>query len=219
MLNCQIVNNQIFPLQGNRRGAINYQLIVFDLDGTLYAKPRMVWRMLCNAPRDWRLMLAERKTRKQLRGQYFGDEATFYQTYFQTMAAHCNANLEDLRTWYFNRYMPLMVSVIQRYYKPVEWLAPFIADCKKQGIHLVVLSDYGHTHEKLHALNINENDFDWVVAAPELGGLKPAPEVLKKVLEKMNLTAEQCLVIGDREDTDGALAQSVGANFHLTHNS
>ena len=175
--------------------------------------------MLCNAPRDWRLMLAERKTRKQLRGQYFGDEDTFYQTYFQTMATYCNAHPEDLRTWYFNRYMPLMVSVIQRYYKPVEWLAPFIADCKKQGIHLVVLSDYGHTHEKLHALNINENDFDWVVAAPELGGLKPAPDVLKKVLEKMNLTAEQCLVIGDREDTDGALAQSVGADFYLTHNS
>ena len=112
-----------------------------------------------------------------------------------------------------------MVSVIQRYYKPVEWLMPFVADCKKQGICLVVLSDYGHTHEKLHALNINENLFDWVVSAPELGGLKPAPEVLKKVLEKMKVTAEQCLVIGDREDTDGALAQSIGAAFQLIKNA
>ena len=55
----------------------NCQLIVFDLDGTLYAKSRMVWRMLCSAPREWRLMLAERKTRKQLRGQWLGDENTF----------------------------------------------------------------------------------------------------------------------------------------------
>jgi FMN phosphatase YigB (HAD superfamily) len=52
-----------------------------------------------------------------------------------------------------------------------------------------------------------------------LGGLKPAPEVLKKVLEKMKVTAEQCLVIGDREDTDGALAQSIGAAFQLIQNS
>ena len=198
---------------------LNHKLIVFDLDGTLYAKPRMVWHMLCSAPRDWHLMLAERKTRKQLRGQYFGDENAFYQTYFQTMATHCNASTENVRTWYFNRYMPLMVSVIQKYYKPVEWLAPLIADCKKQGINLVVLSDYGHTHEKLHALNINENLFDWVVSAPELGGLKPAPEVLSKVLEKINVTAEQCLVIGDREVTDGAIAQSLGAAFKLVTNS
>ena len=68
-------------------------------------------------------------------------------------------------------------------------------------------------------MNINENLFDWVVSAPELGGLKPAPEVLKKVLEKMKVTAEQCLVIGDREDTDGALAQSIGAAFQLIQNS
>ena len=197
---------------------VNYQLIVFDLDGTLYAKPRMAWRMLCNAPREWKRMLAERKTRKELRGKYFGNEDTFYQTYFQTMANHCCATPEELRTWYINRYMPLMVSVIQKYYKPVEWLISFASNCKKQGIRLVVLSDYGHTHEKLHALNINENLFDWVVSAPELGGLKPAPEVLQQVLERYNVKTTECLVVGDREDTDGALAQSVGAAFKLITN-
>lgn len=198
---------------------LNYKLIVFDLDGTLYAKPRMALRMVCNAPKDWKLMLAERKTRKQLRGKWFGDEDTFYQTYFQTMATFCSATPEQLRTWYFDRYMPLMVSVIGKYYKPVDWLGAFVEDCKKRGVRLVVLSDYGHTHEKLRALNINENLFDWVVSAPELGGLKPAPEVLKNVLEKMQVAADQSLVIGDREDTDGALALSVGVAFRLLQNT
>lgn len=195
------------------------RLVVFDLDGTLYAKPRMAWRMVCNAPKYWRLMLAERKTRKKLRGKYFGNEDTFYHIYFQTMATYCNASPEQLRKWYVDYYMPLMISVIRKYYKPVHWLVPLLAECKKNNIRMVVLSDYGHTHEKLRALNINENQFDWVVAAPELGGLKPAPEVLKIVLEKMNVTAEQCLVIGDRQDTDGVLAQSLGAAFRLIHNS
>ena len=195
------------------------KLIVFDLDGTLYAKPHMVWHMLCAAPCDWRLMLAERKTRKQLRGQWLGDEDTFYQTYFQTMANYCKSSPEDLRYWYFNRYMPLMVSVISKYYKPVDWLAPFLADCKNQGCCFVVLSDYGHTHEKLHALNINESLFDWVISAPELGGLKPAPQLMEKVLENMGVTSAECLVIGDREDTDGILAKSVGASFRLIQNS
>lgn len=215
MLNCQIIHNQSLP-SGGRLGGV--KLIVFDLDGTLYAKSHMVWRMLCSAPREWRLMLAERKTRKQLRGQYFGNEDTFFQTYFLTMATYCNAHPEDLRTWYFNRYMPLMVSVIQRYYKPVEWLLPFIADCKKHGIRLVVLSDYGHTHEKLRALNLNDDLFDWVVSAPELGGLKPTSQLIEKVLENMDVTPAECLIIGDREDTDGALAQAVGADFKLVSN-
>ena len=195
------------------------RLVIFDLDGTLYSKKSMVWRMLCGSPTDWRMMLAERKTRKKLRGLWMDDENTFYQTYFQTMADYCKSNPETVRVWYFSRYMPLMVNVIREYYKPAQWLMPFLTDCKKQGIRLVVLSDYGHTHEKLLALNINENIFDWVISAPELGGLKPAPEMLKKVLETMNVSAEQCLVIGDRKDTDGALAQSVGAAFQLIKNS
>ena len=195
------------------------QVVVFDLDGTLYTKSHMVWRMLCAAPKDWRRMFAERKTRKHLRGQWLNNEETFYQTYFQTMATYCNATPEELRSWYFNRYMPLMVNVIRKYYKPVEWLFPFIEECKKQGIRLVVLSDYGHTYEKLNALNIDTNIFDLLIAAPELGGLKPARQLLEKVAEYMAVTPEQCLVIGDREDTDGALARSIGAAFQLIQNS
>ena len=195
------------------------RVVVFDLDGTLYTKSHMVWHMLCAAPKDCLRMLAERKTRKHLRGQWLNSEETFYQTYFQTMATYFHATPEELRSWYFDCYMPLMVNVIRTYYKPVEWLMPFVAACKKQDIRLVVLSDYGHTHEKLNALNIDTNIFDLVISAPELGGLKPAPQLIEKVLEKMGVTPAECVIIGDREDTDGLLAQSVGASFKLIQNS
>ena len=194
------------------------RLVVLDLDGTLYAKSRMAWRMLCSAPNDWKRMLAERKTRKQLRGKWLQNEELFYQTYFQTLANYCKSTPEEIRVWYMNRYMPLMVNVIRKYYKPVEWLIPFAAECKKKDIRLIVLSDYGHTNEKLNALNINTNIFDWVISAPELGGLKPAPQLLEKVAERMGVTLEECLVVGDREDTDIALAKAVGAAFFLVSN-
>ena len=77
------------------------------------------------------------------------------------------------------------------------------------------MSDYGHVAEKLEALGIDKKLFDWVISAPELGGLKPAPQLLLQILEKVKVTPKQCLVIGDREDTDGQLAQSVGAMFQL----
>jgi phosphoglycolate phosphatase/putative hydrolase of the HAD superfamily len=117
--------------------------------------------------------------------------------------------------WCEKRYMPLMVSVIRKYYTSVEWLSSFAEECKNRDIRLVVLSDYGHTHEKLAALGIDKHLFDWVVSAPELGGLKPAAQLMSKVAEQMKITPNQCLVIGDREDTDGQLAQLTGARFFL----
>ena len=191
------------------------RLVVFDLDGTLYTKKCMVWRMLKAAPRDWRMMLAERKTRRALRGQYFETKAAFDKAFFQLFAEIRGCSEQDAIEWYDNVYMPLMVGVIRKYYKSVEWLPTFAEECKKRDIRLVVLSDYGHTREKLAALNIEEHLFDWVVSAPELGGLKPAPQLMHQVAERMNVTPDQCLVIGDREDTDGLLAKETGARFFL----
>ena len=190
-------------------------LVVFDLDGTLYAKKRMIWRMLMAAPCEWRMMLAERKTRTALRGQYFDTKEAFDKAFFQLFSEIRGCSAQQAMEWCEKMYMPLMVSVIRKYYKPVDWLVPFAEECKKQDIRLVVLSDYGHTHEKLSALGMDEQLFDWVISAPELGGLKPAPELMHKVAERMNVTPDQCLVIGDREDTDGLLAEAAGARFFL----
>jgi FMN phosphatase YigB (HAD superfamily) len=191
------------------------RLVVLDLDGTLYAKPHMVWYMLFAAPCEWRIMLAERKTRKQMRGQWMGDEDVFYQTFFQTMAVYCGVTPDKLREWYFNRYMPLMVNIIRKHYKLAEWFFPFVSECKNQGVCLVVLSDYGHTHEKLASLGLDEKLFDWVISTPELGGLKPASQLITLIMDQMGVMPDQCLIIGDRDDTDGQLAKSVGANFYL----
>ena len=175
----------------------------------------MVRRMLCSAPREWKLMLAERKTRKHLRGQWMQNEAAFYQTYFQTMSLFCSKTPEELRVWYFERYMPLMIQVIRRNYKAVEWISQFMEACRIQNIKMVVLSDYGHVAEKLNALNLDTNLFDWIISAPELGGLKPAPQLLEKVRKQMDIDADQCLIIGDRNDTDGELAKIGGTKFFL----
>ena len=191
------------------------RLVVFDLDGTMYDKKGLACRMFFAAFRDWRLMLAERRTRKLLRGQWFENEDRFYDAYFKTMTTICNLSTDKLQTWYFDRYMPLMVELIRKKHRPSEWLANFINICKENSVQLVVLSDYGHVAEKLDALGVDKKHFDWLISAPELGGLKPAPQILLQILEREKIAPEQCLVVGDREDTDGQLAQSVGAFFQL----
>lgn len=189
------------------------KIVVFDLDGTLYYKSGMVRRMMFHAPLEWRMMWVERTTRKHLRGDWYGDKDTFYKMYFQHMANGRLFSSNYARWWYNTRYMPLMVKVIRDFYQPAPWVLPFIQQCKAIGIRMVVLSDYDHTIEKLQALGLDVSLFDWVISAPELGGLKPAPQLMQCVAVKMGVLPQQCLVIGDRDDTDGELARSVGATY------
>jgi FMN phosphatase YigB (HAD superfamily) len=193
------------------------KIVVLDLDGTLYSKHGMVKHMMASAILEWKMMLIERKTRKQLRGIWKGDKDSFYHMYFATMAQGHLFSQDYAKWWYETRYMPLMVKVIQKWHKPVEWLLPFVHQCKELGVRIVVLSDYGHAKEKIQALGLDESIFDWVISAPELGGLKPAAELMNRVAAKMGVQPHQCLVIGDRDDTDGELARSVNAPFVLVN--
>ena len=192
--------------------AAQHQLVIFDLDGTLYNKRRLSLRMLLHAPFDMLKMLAERKTRASMKGLYIGAEH-FTPAYFDRLARGMHTSPARAKQWYQERYMPLMVKLIGQYQPIGEWVMPFVNECKERGVKMVVLSDYDFAQEKLQALGIDTQHFDWVVSAPELGGLKPAAELLQLVAQQMGVAAEQCLVIGDRQDTDGAMACATGAAF------
>ena len=189
-----------------------YKLVVFDLDGTLYDKRGLSLRMVLHAPWDLMKMRAERQTRARMRGLWLGAE-NFAQTYNEQLAHRTGCTLLQAKEWYEQRYMPLMVKLIGQCQPLGEWVLPFVQDCQQKGIKMVVLSDYGFAKEKLQALGLEPSLFDWVVSAPELGGLKPAAELMHHVAERMGVAVEDCLVIGDREDTDGEMARCCGAQF------
>ena len=189
-----------------------YKLVVFDLDGTLYDKRGLSLRMVLHAPWDVVKMRAERQTRARMKGLWLGAE-NFVHTYNEQLAQRMGCSLLQAKEWYEQRYMPLMVKLIGKYQPLGEWVLPFVQDCQQKGIKMVVLSDYGFVNEKLQALGLEPSLFDWVVSAPELGGLKPAAELMQHVAERMGVAVEDCLVIGDREDTDGEMARRSGAQF------
>ena len=189
-----------------------YKLVVFDLDGTLYDKRGLSLRMVLHAPWDVVKMRAERQTRAYMKGLWLGAE-NFAQTYNEQLAQRMECSPLQAKEWYEQRYMPLMVKLIGQYQPLGDWVLPFVQDCQQQGIKMVVLSDYGFAKEKLQALGLEPSLFDWVLSAPELGGLKPAAELMHHVAERMGVAVEDCLVIGDREDTDGEMARRSGAQF------
>lgn len=192
--------------------------VVLDLDGTIYDKRGLAARLVVSQLPFLPLLAAEQKTRKALKGQSFGTEAAFYARFFDEMAAGRPFSPRMARRWYFRRYMPAMVRIIGRSYRPQKWVEPLVTVCRQRGIGVAVYSDYGFVTEKLCALGLDPQSFDCVVSAPELGGLKPSAQTAAQVLQRLHAVPTDCLFVGDRIDTDGASARAVGAQFVLIDN-
>jgi len=87
---------------------------------------------------------------------------------------------------------------------------------KAQGGRTALVSDYPAS-SKLEALGA-PGLFDVVVASGEANGprrLKPDPEGYLRAAELLSVAPERCLVVGDRDDADGAAARAAKMGFRL----
>ena len=194
------------PLEGIRA-------VVFDLDGTLYDKRFLPLRLVFSDLKNATMMASERNARRKLKGLYFGSADAFYKSLFSHISSHQNVPYLRAKEWYFGEYMPLMISVLDKHYKAGAFVAPLLQELRSRDIKTAVFSDYRNVDEKLKALGVDPECFDYRLAAPELGGLKPNRQLFERVLETLGVKASEALMIGDRDDTDGTGAQSVGMRF------
>lgn len=108
--------------------------------------------------------------------------------------------------------------------RPGKWIGRFarssllaeLRSFKVQGGRTALVSDYP-AERKLDALGCREL-FDVVVANGEKNGprrLKPDPEGYLLAARLLEVAPASCLVIGDREDADGAAARAAGMSFRL----
>lgn len=189
-----------------------HKAIIFDLDGTLYDKKalarRLILASLCHG--DLGFLRREQQVRKKLRGTPFPSEEQFYGAFFAEFT-----NPDKAREWYFQRYMPLMVRILQKHYQLYAWVPEIVKQIQEQHVKVVIFSDYGCVSEKLQAIGFDPRWADALFDAPSLGGLKPCKESFAKLCEKMGVSPQECLMVGDREDTDGLGAAAVGMPFLL----
>jgi HAD superfamily hydrolase (TIGR01509 family) len=108
--------------------------------------------------------------------------------------------------------------------RPLKWVARArrrallgaLAQYRSGGGKTALVSDYPATG-KLQALGA-VGLFDVVVSNGEPGGpsrLKPHPEGYLSAAERLGVQASRCLVIGDRDDADGAAARGAGMAVHI----
>lgn len=177
-------------------------LVVLDLDGTIYRKPKMAWYMLlkqwCHLPS----LVAERRWRKAQR-QALKDGSAM-------------PPMPVSEQWYKQNYLPSMVQIIAEHYQPQEWLQPMMDECRKRNVPVVVLSDYEAAQQKLQVLGLDASMFASVLSTGDLGTIKPdvrLGDAVKSAINNAALQWRHVLFIGDRDDTDGLLAQQLGAQF------
>lgn len=188
--------------------------VVFDLDGTLYNKRWLGWRLVFG---DFPYVLhlaAERIVRKQMLGKYMGNKRHFYDELFRRIANWRMISIKKAEAWYYNRYMPLTIRILRKHYKADDFVFKLLKQLKEKNIKTAVFSDYGYTTEKLKAIGLHPNMFDYIFSSPDLGGLKPNKETFMHLLETMHVQPNEALMIGDRTDCDGKGASNVGMRFY-----
>lgn len=190
---------------------MNFNAVIFDLDGTLYEKPHIGLYLVGSQVFRGNVIQSgrERKLRKKLKGQYFGSEEAFHKAFFDALGG------ERARDWYYNSYIPSMVRIMRKHYHLNPWVEDVLKKLRNQGVKTAVFSDYSCTRERLKALDFDLSWVDYIFEAPALGGLKPCKESFEAVCRTMGEKPEDCLMVGDRKDTDGAGAATIGMAFLL----
>jgi HAD superfamily hydrolase (TIGR01509 family) len=108
--------------------------------------------------------------------------------------------------------------------RPKKWIRRFprtglldeIRAFRAQGGKTALVSDYPALH-KIRALAA-EQLFDVIVASGEEHGprrLKPDPEGYLRAAQLLGIEPTHCLVVGDRDDADGAAARAANMGFRL----
>lgn len=187
-----------------------------DLDGTLYAQKPVQLAMGAEvALLGWSALAILRRFRRELeevrRLELEGDPYMLQVERTAEALGASKARVEAaVQDWMIER--------------PGKWMSLFrrrslldeIRDYRATGGRTALVSDYP-ARRKLVALGASAL-FDVVVAPGEPDGpvrLKPHPGGVLRAAAALGVDPGRCLMIGDRLDTDGAVAKNAGMAFRL----
>lgn len=187
--------------------------VVFDVDGTLYDQRRLRLLML----RDMALACLARP-----HGTFFVRILSEFRRYREALAEEGGAGIAVRQYEVPARRLGVSPVEIERVVE--DWMCrrplAHLGRCRYRGVAelfdglrrsgrtIAVFSDLA-AGDKLAAMGLTA---DIVVSAvdPNIDRLKPDPAGLLHILDKTNTRPERCLMIGDRDERDGAAARGAG---------
>lgn len=194
---------------------MKYKAVIFDLDGTLYDNRKLPRYIVLRDFWHLNMLAAERLSRHRMSGRYYGTKGATFHELFRRIAAFSGSSDEWAAKWYWQTFMPCQVKVLQKHCHVKPWVIPMLEKLKAEGVKLACFSEYSFVKEKLKAIGVNPELFDYITDAPSAGGCKPCRKAFLKVADKLETAPEDILMVGDREDTDGAGADAANMDFLL----
>jgi len=191
-------------------------LVVFDVDGTLYDQRRLRRRMMLELGIDcWRsrslrtirTLAAFRRCREELSRTRADEDFTLLQYRLTGERRHLHAAevRAMVREWMEDR--PVAFLAACRF----EGIAELFAAIGRRGKAVAIWSDYP-AMRKLEALGLSAGI---VVASEEERRLKPDPAGLRRILAESGVPAARTLLIGDRPEHDGEAGRRAGVRVLL----
>jgi HAD superfamily hydrolase (TIGR01549 family) len=189
------------------------RLVAFDVDGTLYRQRPLRLRMGCDmlvhsvAKCDRnavRVVSAYRRIREHLAAEEVVD---FERVLIAETAKATSVSPERVHAivseWIETRPLRYLRSCL------FSGVPQLFAGLQCAGKKIGIFSDYPAT-QKLAAMGLAAN---YVVAASDVGLLKPHARGLQSLMAAASATARETLYIGDRVDRDGVAGQRAGVRI------
>jgi phosphoglycolate phosphatase/putative hydrolase of the HAD superfamily len=191
-------------------------LVVFDVDGTLYDQRRLRFKMVqqliahcLRHPGDLRtlrVISTFRRCREELAEKESESIADLqFLRPAEELGVEPDAVRRTVEDWLLQRPLEHLRSC--RYAKVAE----FMAVLRANGKQVAVLSDYP-AGDKLRALEL-EASLAVSAVDPEVDRLKPHPKGLHRVVELAGVVPGRALLVGDRDDRDGECARRAGISY------
>lgn len=196
-----------------------YELIIWDLDGTLYYQSPFRKKMLLVLlkglilkPWKWQefyIIWQYRKIREKWDAQDSGEDLTSRQ--YEKTGKLCRCSSEKVKSvieyWMLNVPNVYLIDYLDTY--AAEWIRKLQLLNKK----VVVWSDYP-VEDKLKVLRIKVTDS--ICSTDKIvGAMKPNPKGIQVLLERYQIAKENALMIGDREEKDALAAKEAGIDWMI----
>ncbi len=180
--------------------------VSFDLDGTLASVRLRRLRLWRGALRHHHVLTGYPAAVEGMRGRRLADLDGAIALQLATDSGRTPTEVRRvLADWIDTRWPHTFDDAV-----PPPAVARLIERCDRLGIPRAVVSDHPAL-DKLSAMGLG----GWaaVVSCRRLGALKPLPDGLHAAAAQLGVPVRSMVHVGDRADTDGAMAAAAGAAF------
>ena len=196
----------------------NVKAVIFDVDGTLYDQQKLRTVMLFEILKYYTLnpwylkelkILRDFRREREKRTFDVIDDLENAQYSWGAYASGVSPEMvrSVVKKWIFST--PLRHISNCRY----QGILEFFDNLHKRGITTAIFSDYP-ANEKVAALGLSPN---CIVCSTDrnVDRLKPDPKGLVVITEKLGVSVEDCIFIGDRDERDGECARRAGMPYMI----